>query len=555
MMTMLTKTLITFQLLYAHHSTTNNRCCNSFLIGRPSATTSSSFSSLHSVVIPNQSEIDQEKEPIEENSTSSTSSEKYEKFFQHAKNEHDDQFYYGSQTFGTSSSSDSTTSTTSSGGNHIWTDEDFTTYQVKKGYAGPSESILQNGNIIYETKNPILDEEECQDFIQAAQQTIQNERDEQEAAVAAAESETGSPESAASTQRSNADLGEARLSNLPPQTLQKIKSMLETKLYPALISRFGINDLTVYDGLIIGHIAPSASQPVHRDASLLTLNIPLSSPGIDYNGGGGVYVEGLENHDDNGLPLLLEKGKALCHSSGIMHAGIGIQQGQRWVMVLFLIAKHEPQIARRCHADGLFAMNEQKLEEAMEAFEAGLSKAPNDHLLHMGIGQIASIYSNNPNLDIPHHKRKEMDQLSTQCLDKASKLYPPSLKANIALGKMLLGRRKPRAALRRFDYVLKEIDDKDLIPGAFMQLKAQAWDTRVCAARCALMCVEYMVEKNKDNTNEKHENDGLNVWSNKLRLEEAIERMKLAMIPVPNDQNLQFMKSRAEEILEYISHD
>jgi hypothetical protein len=40
-----------------------------------------------------------------------------------------------------------------------------------------------------------------------------------------------------------------------------------------LQERLGVEDLAVYDGQILGSIAPSISQPVHRDASLLTLNI------------------------------------------------------------------------------------------------------------------------------------------------------------------------------------------------------------------------------------------------------------------------------------------
>jgi hypothetical protein len=52
-----------------------------------------------------------------------------------------------------------------------------------------------------------------------------------------------------------------------------------------LQERLGVKDLAVYDGLILGSITPSISQPVHRDASLLTLNIALSSH-TDFQGGG-----------------------------------------------------------------------------------------------------------------------------------------------------------------------------------------------------------------------------------------------------------------------------
>ena len=76
---------------------------------------------------------------------------------------------------------------------------------------------------------------------------------------------------------SNSALGEARLSFLPPAAIEILRKNLREKLYPMLQSRYGADkDLTLYDGLILGSVAPSVSQPVHRDASLITINIPLS---------------------------------------------------------------------------------------------------------------------------------------------------------------------------------------------------------------------------------------------------------------------------------------
>lgn len=470
-----------------------------------------------------------------------------------AQNQHDHQYQSGVKVFGCSTGSDNCDDSNSHSPQRIattsiWSDDDFNSYTVRKGYAGPYESLLQNGNVIYETKGQILTKEECNDFINAARQTIQKDKMEQQL------EQTGSSNASRATERSNSDLGEARLSKLPQETLDQLRTLLQTKLYPLLTSRFGSTlALTVYDGLILGHIAPSHSQPVHRDASLLTLNIPLSSFNEDFIQGGGTYIEGLDDDDDddninNGLPICIEKGKVLCHSSGIMHAGVGIGQGERWVMVLFLIAKQEPQIARRCHAEGLYAINAQKLDKAMDEFQTGLSFSPNDHLLHMGIGQIASIYSSNQDLD--EKTRNEMTQLSMDCLSISSTLYPPSHNAAIALGKMLLMKRKPRAALRRFDSVLSIIDDKDLVDGSFLALKAQAWDVRVFAARCAILCAEEWVRLQE----QRHQGDPsifFGGWSNKLRMEEAIERLRIAMIPVPHDEQLLYLMNRAHQLKEY----
>lgn len=477
-----------------------------------------------------------------------------QKCLENAWEEHNDQYQLGVDIFGCSS----TTTEQSTPKTNWQNDDHFHTYSVKKGHAGPSEFLLQNGHIIYESKNCILSNEECNDFINAAKYTIQREKKEQEFQEQKGNSKKNGRGA------SNADLYEARISKLPQDALDKIRTLLETKLYPLLESRYNMKDLTVYDGLILGHLAPTRSQPVHRDASLLTLNIPLSTPGQDYNGEGGTYIEGLVGgHDNNkeAVPISIEKGKVICHSSGIMHAGCGIHQGERWVMVLFVIAKNEPQIARRCHAKGLYAIDDRNLDAALDEFQTGLSVAPNDHLLQMGIGQIASIQSDNVYLD--DKMRKEMYQQSMNCLDMAAKYYAPALRANIALGKMFLMKRKPRAALRRFDAVLNEIDNKDLVDGAFLALKAQGWDARICAVRCALLCAEWVINnnqwKNADNvtndsksTEEIYEHD--RKWSNKLKIQEAIERLEIALTAVPEDEQLLFFMQRAKELYNVSTH-
>ncbi len=484
-----------------------------------------------------------------------------QKCLENALEEHNEQFQLGVNTFGCSSTltSRSEMKTEPSTQETNWQNDDFLTYSVNKGHAGPSEFLLfPNGHIIYESKNCILSNEECNDFINVAKYTIQKEKKEQKIQEQKGHNKKNGREA------SNADLYEARISKLPQDALDKIRTLLETKLYPLLESKYNMKDLTVYDGLILGHLAPSRSQPVHRDASLLTLNIPLSTPGQDYNGGGGTYIEGLvSGHENNkeAVPICIEKGKVICHSSGIMHAGCGIHQGERWVMVLFVIAKNEPQIARRCHAKGLYAIDDRNLDAALDEFQTGLSVAPNDHLLQMGIGQIASIQSDNVYLD--DTTRKEMYQQSINCLDIAAKYYAPALRANIALGKMFLMKRKPRAALRRFDAVLHEIDNKDLVDGAFLGLKAQGWDARFCAVRCALLCAEWVINNNQPNDadnvmNESKETEKFDQqdgkWSNKLKIQEAIERLEIALTAAPDDEQLFFFMQRAKELYNLSTH-
>jgi hypothetical protein len=318
----------------------------------------------------------------------------------------------------------------------------------------------------------------------------------------------------------NSDLGEARLSGLPPDILNHLRGILDDKLYPMLESRFAVHNLTVYDGLILGSIAPSQSQPVHRDASLLTINIPLSDS-AGYTGGG-TYIEGFHEHDN---PVVIERGHALCHASGVMHAGNAIQTGERWVLVLFCIAQDEPQIARRCHAGGLAAFHDDgDVDRAFQYFEAGLSVAPSDHLLHMGASRV-------------HLARGEISA-SFKSLNAAANLYPLCQQANAALGDALMAKKRPRAALRRFDSALAAIEDRDLLDGAWMPLKALAWKTRVSAATCTLLCAEAEAEKVTEDKG----------WS-RSRLPEAIGRLSTALGPCPDNGYIQSMRARALELL------
>jgi len=427
-----------------------------------------------------------------------------------AEEKHEAEFEYGACVFGQSSPLDDETKDVSS-----WCNDDFTDYSVGTGNGGPSEKNLSNGHLIFETKEAVLDGNDCDFFIQTARETIKNGR------IADMEKEINSDDPA--WERTNSELGEARISNLPPASLERLNSILQKSLYPMLQERFGVEDLSVYDGLILGSIAPSMSQPVHRDASLVTLNIALSSP--DDFEGGGTYIEGLENH--NGLPLCIDRGKVLCHSSGIMHAGTAISAGERWVLVLFVIAKNEVQVARRAHAEGLYRLDSKNLSEAVTAFDTGLKYAPNDHVLHMGKGQIASIRGN--------------EQESMDCLAKAATYYPASHKAAMTFGKMMEAKRKPRAALRRFDSVLSLIEDKDLLNGAWMPLKALAWDARVSAGRCALLCAEYEASRFNWSVRERS-------WT-KTHLPQAIKRFETALIAVPNDGYIASMLQRANELL------
>lgn len=255
-----------------------------------------------------------------------------EEVLQRVKKIHESEVAFGFETFGSNGIEQSAQVQSQ------WSDADFVTHSVGRGYAGPDEDRLLRGDGVFATAAPVFTEAECNELVAEARAAI----------AAGIASEEGSEQSG--RERTNSELGEAKVSDLP-RAREFLKVALRDKLFPILESRFGIaaDDLTLYDSLIIGYgvFGGSArSQPVHRDSSLLSLNVALS-PSSAYTGGG-TYFDGVESS-----PIGLDQGHVICHSGGVMHAGNGIGSGERWVLVLFVLARGEPQLARRCHAEGV----------------------------------------------------------------------------------------------------------------------------------------------------------------------------------------------------------
>ena len=63
----------------------------------------------------------------------------------------------------------------------------------------------------------------------------------------------------------------------------------------------------------------------------MTCVVPLNDMS-EYTGGG-TYMESL------GYAVVLPRGHALMQASALRHAGHAIESGQRWVLVLFIIAE------------------------------------------------------------------------------------------------------------------------------------------------------------------------------------------------------------------------
>lgn len=124
-----------------------------------------------------------------------------------------------------------------------WTDADFRSRSVGVGNAGPHESMLQRGDEIFETLQPVLSKQECESLISEARQVIAD----------GLEREGSFRNDGSQQQPTNSQLGEARLSQMPRAKVW-LRQALHERFFPLLESRFGVaaNELTLNDALIIG---------------------------------------------------------------------------------------------------------------------------------------------------------------------------------------------------------------------------------------------------------------------------------------------------------------
>jgi tetratricopeptide (TPR) repeat protein len=393
-----------------------------------------------------------------------------------------------------------------------WSDQDFFARSVGVGNAGPDEFALKRGDEIFVTVQPVISEKECNDLISEAREVIAMGLEEEAALQQDGE-----------WQPTNSQLGEARVSQMP-RAKEWLRAALHERFFPILESRFGIpvDELTLHDALLIGYGyfgGGARSQPVHRDSSLLSLNVALSPPSSFDPHGGGTFFESLPADDS---VIKTEQGHVMCHAGGAPHAGRGISSGERWILVLFCVAKGQPQVARRCHAKGMIERSRNNLEEAEAAFRAGLAVAPRDHLLLSSFGGISMA--------------KGLEADAQNSLSAAALSYLNCQKANLGLGRMMLASGKPRAALRRFEAVLEWMDERDRVKGAWLPYRAMGWDARVYGAHAAILCV---LEAKKIGAN----------FSPSMHLRRAIDWLNVAREAAPEDQRILDALAKAEEVL------
>ena len=152
-----------------------------------------------------------------------------------------------------------------------WTDAAFEAHGVGVGLAGPDEDALAGrGHEVFTTVEKVLSVAECEALVREAQESID--------AGLAAEQAAGGGGGA-----THSNIGEAKVSELPRAHAWLCEALVE-RFYPLLASRFGgpghavqADRLRLHDALVIKYTAgQSQAQPMHRDSSLLSLNVVLS---------------------------------------------------------------------------------------------------------------------------------------------------------------------------------------------------------------------------------------------------------------------------------------
>ena len=236
-----------------------------------------------------------------------------------------------------------------------------------------------------------------------------------------------------------------------------VQDTLRDKIYPlvkdafhSLIPDLENLNLCVYDSLVIRYNSTEAklgnqesnflgaSQPLHRDLGLVSVNIMLNSE-CEFEGGGTFFENQLQNHIithheastliPSPKPLKpLGPGHALAHLSSERHAGVGTTDGVRDILVLFLTARSNSSSTPVVEKAARLKTSAREICTQNEALEnsilcrimhhrLALIYVPTDgeawHYLGTALHEYAKVSSS---LDIM--------MLSTSCLEHAVKLIP-----------------------------------------------------------------------------------------------------------------------------------
>jgi hypothetical protein len=151
-----------------------------------------------------------------------------------------------------------------------------------------------------------------------------------------------------------------------PVLKERVDHILQNRVYPLVRSAFAEDTwggaeapngpLCVYDSIFVRYNGDEArlagrigaSQPLHQDGGIYSVNIALNSHREDdVNGftGGGTFLEGLSRDDISCIQRPFSPGHALLHHTTARHAGAPTTSGIRDILVIFLTARHPPDMS------------------------------------------------------------------------------------------------------------------------------------------------------------------------------------------------------------------
>ena len=121
-----------------------------------------------------------------------------------------------------------------------------------------------------------------------------------------------------------------------PAILQLLNRKLGSEFLPLLANLFNVNvqSIWVKEVVVIKYQAQGAQAHVaeHRDSSFLSFNV-LLNPASDFDGGGTHFA-------DLGRTVYLAQGDAVLHSGKLLHSGLPVARGTRYLLAGFAQLRH-----------------------------------------------------------------------------------------------------------------------------------------------------------------------------------------------------------------------
>lgn len=302
-----------------------------------------------------------------------------------------------------------------------WIDDIHRQSSTKSPFAieiGDLNPVDKNGTILFEWVEGNTSLENCEDKRKVALRTLGEPLMDAKVVSSirrAAKSkwdEEGSSQSSRFTLQytdtnSECHLDELVLADTTGVLEHEVDNVLTRKIYPLVRSAFGDylgeeGMLCVYDSLVIRYDGDkandsfSASQPLHRDGGMISINIALNSHEFDNitgdSGfeGGGTFFEDLITKEEDENPIVRPSGPghAVAHKSTVRHAGTPTTSGVREILVFFLTLREAdsspraPPVERAFHLKMNAKMADIPRSAKLKCFELAIQENPEDAEAH-----------------------------------------------------------------------------------------------------------------------------------------------------------------------------